>query len=163
MGVFVGGSFSEFVGRWKSVGSLLRDAEDFAAVVVTYAGRLAEQGCGYAEAIFSPAEPARLGVPWESVFEGYCDGARQARARFGVQVRLMPDITRSFTLAEAETVTLYYAAALSFTGFLERRYGMTSLVSLVEKLPGTLAKDDVWLEVVGRDLASVQQAWLASL
>lgn len=101
---FAGCDFSAFVERWKLVGSLLRDADDFAQVVVAYAARLAEQGATYAEAIFSPAEPARLGVPWDAVFSGYCDGADRAGDLLGVEIRFTPDITRSFSLEEAELV-----------------------------------------------------------
>lgn len=104
---FPGGAFGDFVTRWKLVGSLLREGEDFADVVVDYARRLAGQGCTYAEAIFSPAEPARLGVPWDTVFGGYCDGAVAAREAHGVEVRLTPDITRSFTPEEADLVCEY--------------------------------------------------------
>jgi aminodeoxyfutalosine deaminase len=34
------------------------------------------------------------GVGWDDIFSGYCDGAQEARALHGVDVRLTPDITR---------------------------------------------------------------------
>lgn len=80
----------------------LRRADDFRQVVVDYAGEAAAHGAVYIEGIFSPAEPARRGVAWEESFAGYCDGAQEARERFGVEVRLTPDITRGFTQEEAE-------------------------------------------------------------
>jgi aminodeoxyfutalosine deaminase len=47
----------------------------------------------------------RHGCSWEDVFEGVCNGAQEAAELHGVEVRLTPDITRGFTLAEArETV-----------------------------------------------------------
>ncbi len=39
------------------------------------------------------------GSSWQEVFEGYCDGAAEARERHGVEVRLTPDTTRDFPAA----------------------------------------------------------------
>ena len=36
------------------------------------------------------------GTPWQEVFEGYCDGADEARELHGVELRFTPDITRNF-------------------------------------------------------------------
>ena len=58
-----------------------------------------KQGCVYIEAICSPTEPVLRGSSWEEVFEGYCDGAAEAREPHGVEVRLTPDITRDFPAA----------------------------------------------------------------
>ena len=54
------------------------------------------QGCFYAEPLFSPSEPVMRGTPWQEVFEGYCDGADEARELHGVELRFTPDITRNF-------------------------------------------------------------------
>ena len=92
-------SFEQFVGRWISTSRALRRPDDFREVVVDYAGRAKEQGCVYVEAICSPTEPVLRGSSWQEVFEGYCDGAAEARERHGVEVRLTPDITRDFPAA----------------------------------------------------------------
>jgi aminodeoxyfutalosine deaminase len=57
-----------------------------------------------------PAEPVRQGARWEDVFEGYCDGAEEARELHGVQVRLNPEIARGFPL-ESAFETARYALA----------------------------------------------------
>ena len=44
------------------------------------------------------------------MFTGYCDGAKQAAEQHGVQVRLTPDIPRSYPLEAAE-LTARYAVA----------------------------------------------------
>ena len=80
----------------------LQTADDFRRVVVDYATEAAGHGAVYLEAIFSPAEPAARGVAWQEVFEGYCDGAQEAREQLGVEMRLTPDITRAFSPAIAE-------------------------------------------------------------
>ncbi len=96
--------FTQFVHAWVVNSSLLRRERDFRDVTVAYAAEVAVQGCVYVEASFSPAEPARRGTPWEEVFEGYCSGAQAARETHGVEVRLVPEITRNFPLESADAV-----------------------------------------------------------
>ena len=97
--------FNHFIETWLLVTAALRTADDFRQVVVDYAREAAAHGCVYLEGIFSPAQNVRRGVPWEEVFEGYCDGIQDAREQTGVEVRLTPDMTRGATPDEvAETV-----------------------------------------------------------
>lgn len=93
---------ARFIEVWVLTTNAFRGADDFRRIVVDYAAEAAGFGAVYIEGIFSPAERAVRGVPWEEVFEGYCDGAQEARERFGVEVRLTPDVTRSFALELAE-------------------------------------------------------------
>ena len=88
--------FDEFIVVWVKTTGVLCHGADFRQVVVDYAAELASQGCLYAEPLFSPSEPVLRGVPWQEVFEGYCDGADEARERHGVELRFTPDITRNF-------------------------------------------------------------------
>jgi aminodeoxyfutalosine deaminase len=99
--------FAHFIEVWVMTTGALRTAEDFRQVVVDYAQEAAGHGAVYIEGIFSPAEPAMRGVPWEEVFEGYCDGAQDARELHGVEVRLTPDIPRGFPLDAAEDTARY--------------------------------------------------------
>lgn len=94
--------FGHFIEVWVMTTGALRTAEDFQQVVVDYAREAAGYGAVYVEGIFSPAEPAARGVPWEVVFEGYCEGAQAARELHGVEIRLTPDIPRGFPLEAAE-------------------------------------------------------------
>ena len=88
--------FDRFIVVWVKTTSVLRHGRDFREIVVDYAAELAAQGCFYAEPLFSPSEPVSRGAPWQEVFEGYCDGADEARERHGVELRFTPDITRNF-------------------------------------------------------------------
>jgi aminodeoxyfutalosine deaminase len=88
--------FDRFIRVWIKTTRVLRHARDFHQIVVDYAAELAEQGCSYAEPLFSPSEPVQRGTPWQEVFEGYCDGAEEARELHGVDMRFTPDITRDF-------------------------------------------------------------------
>ncbi len=96
--------FAHFVSVWVLTTQALRRADDFRQIVVDYARQAAAHGAVYLEGIFSPAEPVRRGSSWEEVFEGYCNGAQEARELHGVEVRLTPDITRSYDLDTAELV-----------------------------------------------------------
>ncbi len=88
--------FAHFIETWWLTTGVLRTEADFRQVVVDYAAEAAGHGAVYIEGIFSPAEPVSRGARWAEVFAGYCDGAREARERHGVHVRLTPDISRGF-------------------------------------------------------------------
>lgn len=103
------GTFRDFVRVWVATTAVLRERRDFREVVVDYAADLARQGCVYAEALFSPAEPVLRGTPWREVFEGYCEGADLARERHGVEVRFTPDITRDLPVELADRVVAWAA------------------------------------------------------
>jgi aminodeoxyfutalosine deaminase len=102
--------FAHFIQVWRLTTGALQTARDFRQVVVDYAAEAASHGAVYLEGIFTPAEPAGRGCDWDEVFSGYCDGATQAAEEYGVQVRLTPDISRSYPLEAAE-LTARYAVA----------------------------------------------------
>jgi aminodeoxyfutalosine deaminase len=79
--------------------------DDFRQVVVDYAAEAKEHGAVYLEAIFAPR--LRHELDTDEVFSGYCDGAQEARALHGVEVRLTPDIPRVYSLDEALTTARY--------------------------------------------------------
>jgi aminodeoxyfutalosine deaminase len=101
--------FAHFIDVWILTTNALRTHDDFRQVVVDYAEEAASHGGVYIEAIFSPAERARRGVPWADMFEGYCDGAAAASELHGVEVRLTPDIFRGATAEEADAVVSWSA------------------------------------------------------
>ena len=109
--------FAHFIEVWVLTTNALRHADDFRQVAVDYAAEAASHGAVYVEGIFSPAERVRRGVTWEEIFEGYCDGAQEARELHGVEVRLTPDITRGFPLDEADA-TVRWAAKYRDRGVL---------------------------------------------
>src|SRR3712207_767382 len=102
--------FAHFIEVWILTTNALQTADDFRRIVVEYAAEAAAHGAVYIEGIFSPAERAIRGVPWDAIFSGYCDGAEEARELHGIEVRLTPDITRGFSLEDAERVVRYAAA-----------------------------------------------------
>jgi aminodeoxyfutalosine deaminase len=94
--------FAHFIEVWVMTTAALQTAADYRQIVVDYAAEAAAHGAVYIEGIFSPARPAADGSSWEEIFEGYCDGAQEARELHGVEVRLIPDIPRGFPLEAAE-------------------------------------------------------------
>ena len=101
--------FAHFIEVWILTTNALRTEADFRQVVVDYAEEAAAHGALYLEGIFSPAERVARGVDWDEIFNGYCDGAREAREKHGVEVRLTPDIYRGATAEQAEQVVRYSA------------------------------------------------------
>ena len=101
--------FAHFIEVWILTTNALRTEADFRQVVVDYAEEAAAHGAVYLEGIFSPAERVARGVGWDEIFGGYCDGAREAREKHGVEVRLTPDIYRGATAEQAGQVVRYSA------------------------------------------------------
>jgi aminodeoxyfutalosine deaminase len=102
--------FDHFLQVWMLTTGALRTAQDFRQVVVDYAAEAASHGAVYIEGIFSPSEPVGRGASYDEVFAGYCDGAQEAWELHGVRVRLTPEVTRGFTVAEAD-LTARHAVA----------------------------------------------------
>jgi aminodeoxyfutalosine deaminase len=104
--------FAHFIEVWLLTTTVLRTSADFRRVVTDYAAEAKRHGAVYLEGIFAPTQNARRGVPWDDVFEGYCEGVQEARDLHGVEVRLTPDITRGATPDEAETTVRHSIARM---------------------------------------------------
>jgi len=94
--------FAHFIDIWRLTTGALRTGEDYRQIVVDYAAEAASFGAVYIEGIFSPAEAAHRGTPWADIFAGFGDGAAEAAERYGVTIRLTPDIYRTLEPARAE-------------------------------------------------------------
>jgi aminodeoxyfutalosine deaminase len=93
--------FRHFLDVWLLTTDALRTEADFRQMVVDYAAEASAHGAVYLEGIFTPAERVRAGCSWEEVFEGVCNGVQEARERHGIEIRLTPDIPRTYPMAEA--------------------------------------------------------------
>jgi aminodeoxyfutalosine deaminase len=109
--------FPHFLQVWVMTTGALLTERDFRQVVTDYAAEAAGHGAVYLEGIFSPSEPAARGVSYDEVFAGYCDGAQEAREKYGVTVALTPDIVRGFP-AEAASQTVRHAIAHAHRGIV---------------------------------------------
>ena len=99
--------FDHFIDLWIMTTHVIHTEVDFRQVVVSYAEEAASHGAVYVEGIFTPAERVSGGASWDQVFTGFCDGAVEATERHGVEVRLTPDIPRSFGLESAMQTVRY--------------------------------------------------------
>jgi aminodeoxyfutalosine deaminase len=95
---------AHFIDVWFLVTAALRTADDFRRITVDYAEEAAGHGAVYVEAIFAPTVPARNGIELDQLFQGYCDGVQEARERFGVEIRLTPDLNRTSPPDEAAEI-----------------------------------------------------------
>ena len=58
----------------------------------------AAHGAVYIEGIFTPVGESSGGASWDEVFTGFCDGAPEAKDRFGMRWCFTPDTPRNFGL-----------------------------------------------------------------
>jgi aminodeoxyfutalosine deaminase len=56
-------------------------------------------------------------VPWETIYEGFCDGIEEARETHGLEMRLTPDLTRNATPEEMDD-SLRFAIAYRERGIV---------------------------------------------
>jgi aminodeoxyfutalosine deaminase len=97
--------FARFIEVFMLTSGALEHEEDFRQIVVDYAAEAVRHGAVYLEAIFSLG--LWRGLDSDAVFSGVCDGADEARERFGLEIRLTPDIARVYSLDEALQVVRY--------------------------------------------------------
>ena len=117
---------AHFIDVWLMVTSCLRTADDFRRITVDYAGEASQHGAVYIEGIFAPLQLVRRGVPWEAIYEGFCDGIQEAREAHGVEMRLTPDLTRNATPEEIDD-SLRYAIAYRDRGVVALGLGAFEL------------------------------------
>jgi aminodeoxyfutalosine deaminase len=91
--------FAHFIEVFMLTAGALETEDDFRRLVVEYAEEAVAHGAVYLEAIFSLG--LWRGLDSDIVFTGVCDGAAEARERFGIEIRLTPDIARVYSLDEA--------------------------------------------------------------
>jgi aminodeoxyfutalosine deaminase len=97
--------FAHFIEVFMLTSGALEHEDDFRQITVEYAAEAARHGAVYLEAIFSLG--LWRGLDSDVVFSGVCDGAAEARERYGIEIRLTPDIARVYSLDEALQVVRY--------------------------------------------------------
>ena len=95
-------SIYEFLKIFAMVSSTLIDQEDFARAAYESIEDGVQLGnLKYREMFFNPTLHTKRGVPYKTVVAGLVDGIRSAEADFGVPCRLIADVYRQDTPAEA--------------------------------------------------------------
>ena len=97
--------FAHFIEVFMLTSGALEREDDFRRITVEYAAEAVRHGAVYLEAIFSLG--LWRGLDSDVVFSGVCDGAAEAGERYGIEIRLTPDIARVYSLEEALQVVRY--------------------------------------------------------
>ncbi|CAK7258684.1 MULTISPECIES: adenosine deaminase [unclassified Shinella] len=81
--------FTSFVASYDATANLFRTEEDYALLAETYLTGIAEAGAVYSELIVSPDQGDAVGIGADAYISGLAEGAEQARARTGIETRLL--------------------------------------------------------------------------
>lgn len=92
-GYFVYRDFPEFIDRWIWKQGFLREAADYELVGAAVAGELLRQRIVYAEAFYTPADAAAVGLSTQEVSLALREGLASVA---GVEVALIADLCRDY-------------------------------------------------------------------
>ena len=95
-GIYLWKDFSEFLVCYDKVSEVYRSEEDYALLTATYLDELADEGTIYSELIVSPDHGDRIGLGADAYIAGVSEGIRAAKARRGIEARLIVTGERHF-------------------------------------------------------------------
>ena len=108
-GSYVWTDFSAFIVCYDRVASLFRTEEDYAALAETYLTELSAAGTIYSEIIVSPDHGNTIGIGADAYLRGLAAGIEAARAKTGIEGRMIITIIRHLGPEAAERTALYAA------------------------------------------------------
>lgn len=88
-GAFVWHDFTTFLGCYDAAASLFKSEEDFALLAETYLGEIATTGAIYGELFVSPDHGVSAGLSARAYLAGIAEGMRRAKARHGIESRMV--------------------------------------------------------------------------
>jgi adenosine deaminase len=95
-GIYLWDDFAEFLVAYDKVSEVYRTEEDYALLTETYLDELAEIGTIYSELIVSPDHGDRIGLGADAYISGVSAGIRAAKAKSGIEARLIVTGERHF-------------------------------------------------------------------
>ncbi|WP_455874328.1 adenosine deaminase [Rhizobium yanglingense] len=118
-GTYVWHDFASFLECYDKVSEVYKTDEDYALLTETYLQELAGIGTIYSELIVSPDHGERIGLGADAYIAGICEGIRQARAKSGIEARLIVTGERHFGRERVIAAAKYAAKANNplITGF----------------------------------------------
>jgi len=118
-GAYVRHDFASFLQCYDKVSEVYKTEEDYALLTETYLEELAAIGTLYSELIVSPDHGKRIGLGADAYIEGVCEGIRRAKARGGIEARLIVTGERHFGPESVIGAAEYAAKAKNplITGF----------------------------------------------
>ena len=100
--------FEHFVEIYLTVSHCLRRPEDFHRLALDFLAEQARQNVLYTEAHFTIATHVANGLDPAAVAQALAEATAEGRRRYGVELRLIPDVVRNVGV-EAADVTLEWA------------------------------------------------------
>jgi adenosine deaminase len=95
------GNLQAFLDIYYAVADVLRDADDFYQLALSYMQRAHEQGVVHAEIFFDPQTHTARGIPFATVVAGLNRALAEAERSFGMTHRLIACFLRHLSAAEA--------------------------------------------------------------
>ncbi|MGX5718584.1 adenosine deaminase [Shinella zoogloeoides] len=81
--------FTSFVASYDATANLFRTEEDYALLAETYLSEIAGAGAIYSELIVSPDQGDAVGIGADTYIAGLAEGAERAKAKTGIETRLL--------------------------------------------------------------------------
>ncbi|PZO82522.1 MAG: adenosine deaminase [Mesorhizobium amorphae] len=106
---FLWHDFTSFLGAYDVAADLFRDEDDYATLADTYLSSLAQQGAIYAEFFTSPDHARRAGLSPETYTAALGEGMERARARTGIESRMIVTGVRHFGVEAVEAAARFAA------------------------------------------------------
>ncbi|GMB80883.1 adenosine deaminase [Shinella zoogloeoides] len=88
-GAYAWRDFSSFVASYDATANLFRTEEDYALLAETYLTEIAGAGAIYSELIVSPDQGDAVGIGADAYIAGLAEGAERAKAKTGIETRLL--------------------------------------------------------------------------
>ena len=88
-GAYAWQDFTSFVASYDATANLFRTEEDYALLAETYLTEIAEAGAIYSELIVSPDQGDAVGIGADAYIRGLAEGAERAKAKTGIETRLL--------------------------------------------------------------------------
>lgn len=127
-GAFVWHDFTSFLEAYDASAKLFRTEEDYARLAEHYLSSLARDGALYAEFFTSPDHARNAGISPEAYTNGLAEGMMRAKAKTGIESRMIVTGVRHFGVEAVEavarwTVKLRHPLVTGFGMAGEERYG----------------------------------------
>jgi adenosine deaminase len=88
-GNYIWTDFADFLKCYDVAASLFRTSEDYALLAETYLASIAREGAIYGEFFVSPVPPFNPNLAPEAYIEGAIEGLKRAKAKHGIEARLI--------------------------------------------------------------------------
>jgi adenosine deaminase len=108
-GSYVWDDFSQFILCYDRVAGLFRTEDDYAALAEAYLTELSAVGTLYSEIIVSPDHGNTIGLGADAYLRGLAAGIEAAKAKTGIEGRMIITIIRHLGAEAAERTALYAA------------------------------------------------------